>query len=250
MKKTNVVLLVCGLVLASVSVASAQGQDQPARGFVSLSGGFQLASQTFTESGSFTLYEEPGSFTGSRTVSSGPFFDIGGGVRVFGKLSVGVAYSRFAKSADGSFTVVTPHPLFFNQPRTGTLNVTDLGHTENAVHVQLFYQVFSRGRFDASVFGGPSVISVKEDSVKAVTATETGSPYTAVNLSASFESASKTAVGVNVGLDANYRVSGSLGAGFFFRYVTATASLPVSDGTTRSVKAGGPQVGFGLRYRF
>jgi hypothetical protein len=245
MQTTRAIVLAIGLALAGASAVWAQSPDEPARIFVSVGGGYQTATRTVTTSGSFTLYDEPGSFGGSRSVGKGPFFDVGAGAHVFGQVSVGVAYSRYVKSSDVPFTVVAPHPLFFNQPRTVGMNVNDLGHTESAVHIQLFYQLFSSSRYDASVSVGPSFISVKEDSVESVTATETGSPYTAVNLSATFTSASKTAVGFNAGFDLNYRLTGGIGAGLFVRYTGASASLPWGK-----VKAGGPQVGAAVRYRF
>jgi opacity protein-like surface antigen len=70
-----------------------------------------------------------------------------------------------------------------------------------------------------------------------------------VALDATFGSASKTAFGVNVGGDVNYRITGGIGAGAFFRYVYGKAKMPGGD-TTRDVTLGGPQIGVGLRYRF
>jgi hypothetical protein len=250
MKMTQGLLWAGALVLASGAGAAAQGTPPPARGFVGVGVGGQLAARTVPESGTFTLYDEPGSFTGTRPIDKGAFVDIGGGVRVVGKLSVGVAYTRLVGSADVPFTVVAPHPLFFNQPRTATLTVTGLGHTESAVHLQGIYQVFATGRYAASVFLGPSIVHVSQDAVPAITVTETGAPYTAVTLTATFASASKTAVGGHIGADFTYRVARGVGVGAFVRYTGATVRLPGPDGATQSVRAGGPQVGVGLRYSF
>lgn len=249
MKTTKAIVFACGFALACASAVRAQGPDQPSRGFVSLSGGFQFASQTSDDAGSFSLYDEPGSFAGSRKVGNTPFFDIAAGAHVTGKISGAIAFSRSAKGSDVSYTAQVPHPLFFGETRTVALNVKDMGHTETAIHLQAIYQLFSSSRYDASVFAGPSIIRVKEDLVQAVTADETGAPYTAVNLGATFGSASKTAFGANLGLDLNYRVRGDIGAGFFVRYTIASAKLPAGE-TTRKVTLGGPQVGLGLRYRF
>jgi len=249
MKMTTAMLLACGLALACASGVSAQTPDEPARGFVSLSGGFQFASRTSTETGSFSLYDEPGFFTGAREVGNTPFFDVGAGMHITGKISGGIALSRFAKGSDVAFTAMVPHPLFVGETRSVALGVNDLRHTETVLHLQAIYQVFSSGRYDASVFAGPSIIMVKEDRVTALSATETGSPYTAVKLDATFGSVSKTALGANVGLDVNYRVTGDIGAGAFVRYTVGRANMPSGD-TTRKVTLGGPQVGLGLRYRF
>jgi hypothetical protein len=245
MKMKNVLLLACGFALAIVPAAAAQTPEQPARAFLSVGGGYQSASNNVTTTGSFTLYDEPGSFTGSYTVGKGGFFDIGGGFHLFGPMSLGMSFSRYVETSSVPFTVVVPHPLFFNQARTTTMTVNDLNHKENWFHFKLYYQLFSSSKFDASVSGGPSVVAVKEDSVKDVTATETGSPYTAVNVSATFQTGSATTIGYNVGFDLNYHVTSSIGAGFFARYIGANADLPWGK-----VKAGGPQFGGALRFTF
>jgi hypothetical protein len=245
MQMTRAIVLGTALALAAASAASAQTPNEPARVFLSVGGGYQSASNDVTSSGTLTLYDEPGSFEGTYTVGQGPFFDIGAGMHLFGQMSFGVSYSRYVKSSNVPFTVVAPHPLYFNQPRTVTMNVNDLGHTEDFINFQLFYHVLTLGRFDVSLFGGPSVVMVSQDNVSSVTATETGSPYTAVKLDATFESASKTAISYNIGVDANFRLVGGLGAGVFFRYTGGSADLPWG-----TIKAGGPQVGGALRYMF
>lgn len=247
---TKAMLLAGGLALLAASASYAQAPDEPARFFVSVSGGFQSASRTSTDSGTFVLYDETGSFTGTRKVDSGAFFDIGGGMHVTGSLSAGVSVSRFVKSSNVPFTVVAPHPEFYDRPRTATLNVNDLGHTETGIHLSGIWQLFSQRKYDASVFAGPSIFSVKEDSVTAVAVSEQGAPFTTLNMTATFASASKTAVGGHVGLDVNYHVTGGLGAGLFVRYAYASAKLTPSGGAERTVKVGGPQVGIGVRYRF
>lgn len=249
MKKTSAFLLACGFALVTGSIATAQQPDEPAPMFVSVSGGFQFASQTSTDAGSFPLYDETGTFTGERKTGNAPFFDIGGGMHITGKISGGVAISYSSKGTDASFTALVPHPLFAAQPRTVALNVNDLGHSELGIHLQAIYQVWRSGRIDASVFGGPSIIRATEDTIEDVTATETGAPYTAVALGATFGSASKTAVGINVGGDVNYRIAGGIGAGAFVRYVYGTTKMPGGD-AERKVTLGGPQIGVGLRYRF
>jgi hypothetical protein len=248
-KMKHALVLACGLALASASGAWAQGPNEPPRGFVSLGGGYQFGSHSATETGTFQLYEEPGSFNGTREVGTGAFFDVGAGIHISGKLSGGVAFSYFSKGSDTSFTALVPHPLFIGEVRTVALNTTDLGHKESAVHFQVFYQLLSSSKYDASIFAGPSVISVKEDTVDAVAATETGSPYTAVTLNATFGSVSKTAFGANLGMNVNYHLTGAIDAGLLVRYTFASANLPSGD-TTRKVTLGGPQAGVALRYRF
>jgi hypothetical protein len=253
-QKTMTILVVCGLALASAPAVSAQGSaqgsDKPERGFVSVAGGFQMAGSTTDESGAFSLYDESGSFTGSRKVGNGLFFEVGGGMHITGKFSVGAAVSRFAKTSTVVFIAKIPHPLFFDTPRTGALTVNDLGHTETAVHIQAIYRVIERDNYDVSVLGGPSLFSVSEDTIGEISATETGSPYTAMTLSATFGTASKRGIGANAGVNANYTLTRALSAGVIVRYTYASVNMPGTGGVTHDVRAGGVQIGLGLRYRF
>lgn len=250
MQTTSAVLLACGLVLASGQTLWAQASDAPARYFISVNGAYQAASRTTDEAGSFTLYDEPGSFAGSREVPKSWLLDVGAGVRVWNKLSVGAAYSMTRAASDVPFALTAPHPVFYGRSRTATLQVNDLGHQESAVHFQASYQVLEMWGLRVSAVAGPTLFMVTEDSVASVTVAETGSPYTAVTPGAEFASSSKSAMGFNVGADLSYRVLGGLGVGAFFRYSAGTVTLPSSGGSTKSVKVGGPQAGAGLRYAF
>src|SRR5512138_2813070 len=102
---TKAVLLAGALVASASSAGLAQTPEQPARVFVSVSGGLQAVTRSSTVSGNFVLYDEPGSFTGTRKVKNGSFFDIGGGMHVTGKLSAGVAFTRLVKGANVPFVV-------------------------------------------------------------------------------------------------------------------------------------------------
>ena len=57
----------------------------------------------------------------------------------------------------------------------------------------------------------------------------------------------KTGVGFNLGVDANYMLTRSLGAGVVVRYTQASVDL---EGATDKLTVGGPQLGIGVRYRF
>jgi hypothetical protein len=253
---TRPVLFACAVAIAGVSTLSAQtpqaapASPEPPRGFVSISAGGQLSGRTLSESGSFTLYDEAGSFTSSTDVSKGLVFDIGGGVAVWKQLSIGAAFSRFSKNTSGTVAATVPNPLYYDRPRSVTVPVSALVHAENAFHIQAIWQLIAREKCDLSIVGGPSIFSLKTDSVAGVTATEVGAPYTTVTVTPTTSSASKSAVGVNIGVDATYLVRPRIGIGMFLRYAGASVELPAAGGGTTSVKVGGPQIGIGLRYRF
>ena len=60
-------------------------------------------------------------------------------------------------------------------------------------------------------------------------------------------SASKTAAGFNIGIDAQYMLRKKYGAGIIARYAVGSVSLP---GASKKLTVGGFQFGVGGRYRF
>ena len=81
-------------LLGSATTVDAQ---QGARGFVTLNGGYQISSTDFDGSVEFTKFVEEGDLDADYTLGGGPLYDLGGGVRVWRNLAVGVAVSAFSK---------------------------------------------------------------------------------------------------------------------------------------------------------
>src|SRR5512135_3414661 len=104
---------VLALSIMAVPVLAA---DDPYRVKVLVGGGYQLDSQTFSQTISFDQYHETATITNSYAVDKAPGFDLAVQVNVFkhiGFSAAGTIYSRDLKATyDASF----PHPLFFNQP--------------------------------------------------------------------------------------------------------------------------------------
>jgi hypothetical protein len=167
---------------------------------------------------------------------------------VWRNLAVGAGVTRFSKSTLTSVNAQVPHPFYFNQPRSVT---GDFGGTrsELAVHIQLrgVFPLSNRVLFTA--FGGPSFFTVKQSIVSDFDYTESY-PFDSATFSRAVGGEqSEYKIGINAGADISYFFSRQVGVGFTAQYAGATVEMTVPSGTA-DVKAGGGQIGGGLRLRF
>jgi hypothetical protein len=238
----------------------AQPPSQPAqdnqrdRFFFNVSFGGQAREQTFTESATFTKYNEPGAVATSHAIGGKQIFDVGAGMRVWKGLAIGVAYSSFKDDDDAGVTARVPHPILFGNPRTESVVATGLEHTENVVHLQFMWMIPYRDRFQLALMAGPSFFTVRQD-LATVRPADIADPAPLIE-SITVTNVKESPVGFNVGADGSYRIfrmgGVGLGIGLFARYVAASLSLPNAAGATTSadLKGGGFQGGGGLRLGF
>lgn len=240
-------------VLSAAAVADARAQGGPWEDmvFININGAAQNQSREFETANQFTLYDEPATITTSQKVGGGGLFDIGGGVRVWGNLAVGIAVSRFSDKGAAEISATLPNPLFIDLPRTATASAPDLEHSENAVHLQVLWFLPLTDKIDVAFSAGPSFFRVRQGLVSDVQTTEGAFPFTTVTISGvSTTEAKANATGYNVGVDATYMVTDRVGGGFFVRYTGASVNLPLQGGDELPLDVGGTQVGGGLRVRF
>src|SRR5260221_14054050 len=214
------ILTLC--LCAAPQIASAQTMQGTDKGYVRGKGGAQAGSHDLSESGSFSLYEETATFTSTNKVKGGAMFDIGGAYRVWGhNLLAGLSYSHVASKSDGSLTGSIPDPIVFGRFRAVTKAFTGLKHSENAVHLDAIWMMPVPNKIDVAVFLGPTIFSVKQDTIPSLTITEPGPTITT-----SLAQASKTAVGFNIGVDAQYMLRKRYGVGAVARYAGGAVPLP------------------------
>ena len=254
------VLPLCGLLLsglaATAEAQSASNNSWDGRGYyVNVSFGGQAQDETLSGASTFDRYGETGAVASAQSIGGGPFFDISGGRRVWGNFGLGLAYTSIQTKSDGAVSVRVPHPILRNQPRDASTTISDLEHSESAVHLQLSWLMPITNEFKLMFMAGPSFFSARQEvaTISPLDDIEDVAPFTTVTIrSITVTEQKDSPVGFNIGVDGTYhltsRYGARIGVGGFLRYTGAGADfLTEGDG---SVRVGGPQAGIGLRVRF
>lgn len=251
------------LVAAFASSASAQTSTQASSqntGMVSgkltafVNFGFQAGSGDLSQTLSPVIYDEPASIDIAQTFESGPLVDVGAEYMLFGKWGVGLAYNHTSGDGDASISGAIPNPLYANQPRAVALTAAGLTHSEDAVHLDLLYRFAATPKIDVTVGVGPTFFAMKQEFVTTFAVTETSpdpGPYVNPSVTPTVTGVKKSPVGFNIGADVTYMVTDKFGAGLLLRFAHANPTLDVPNTPSGvDVRAGGFQIGGGIRYRF
>lgn len=238
------------LVAATVGAtpAAAQSRSQP-RFEISANVGALTGTSTFTESEAFPSNAETETLTVAHGVKTVVAFSVGAAVRIVPQFWVGVQYAIADAKPSASITALVPHPLMFDAPRTVQGSITGVTHNEQNVHVDVMYALPIRA-VDVKVMGGPTFFNLKQNFVSAVTVNETYPFDTASFASATTTQLSNTAVGFNAGVDISRPLSSLVAVGALVRYSRADVKFDGREITQQTVKAGGIEVGAGVRVRF
>jgi hypothetical protein len=219
--------------------------------YVSVNGAFQTGGSDFGETVTFTENAESGTFSTDYEVKSGPAFNVSVGAGLWRNIGVGVGVTRFSKNTPTVLSASVPHPFFFNRPRSVDGDVAGLNREELAVHVQARATFVPNPRIQAVVFAGPSFFKVKQDVVNDFEVSETYPFDTATFSRGLTREVDESKIGFNVGADVGYFFTRQVGVGGSVQWAGTTIDAPASSGTgTFDIKAGGLQVGGGLRLRF
>jgi hypothetical protein len=216
--------------------------------FISVGGVYQIGANDFVDSATIRENAENGQLETDYDVGAGLAFDVSAGAVVWRTLALGVGLTRFSTSTVTSVNASVPHPFFFNQPRsvTGELGGT---RSELAVHIQARGVIPLSDRVLVTLFGGPSFFQVEQTIVRDVDYIESYPFDTATFGGAVSDTQSGSKIGFNIGGDFSYFFSRQVGVGVTAQYSGASVEMTVPSGTA-DVKAGGGQVGGGLRLRF
>ncbi len=235
-----------GVVLMWSGAALAQAPPD-SRVAVTVSAGERTTPTSFSQSITFEAFSEQGSLTTNYKITQPPFVDGDVTVRVWRGFGAGIAVSYLHDAFPAHVTALIPHPIIVNQPRTirGDAVVT---HRESAAHLQAVYWLQRRRRLDVLVSGGPSVIRADQDFVSDVSYGQTFPYNTATYEGATVTRQRKTAVGINIGAEAGWRVAGPFGVAALARYSRVINHFPAVG--AESVIVGGLNVGGGVRLLF
>ncbi len=254
MLRSSVMLAtVCVLAGAPQQAAAQQAAGvppAPGRLTISANGGFQAGDHDITRSTAFPLYDEEGTIDITQTgIGGGGFFDFGANYRVRNQLGAGIAFTFNSSEGDGTVNGSIPHPLFFESFRTLTASANNLEHKERGVHLQASWHIPFTEAVDFTVSAGPSFFNISQDFIRRVTFSETP-PFDTVTVDeVELLSLRKNAVGFNIGVDASYTITPMIGVGVLARYTRAETDFDLNDNDSASVKAGGFQIGAGVRVK-
>ncbi|MGE0811829.1 MAG: outer membrane beta-barrel protein [Vicinamibacterales bacterium] len=220
------------------------------RGFLAAGAMFQPPKASFTDARSVSVFRESATWRNAVDVDGGVGLDAGVFARLWRSLGAGVSLTSVSRSGKGAVSASYPHPFFFGRMRSAEAEASGLDRTETGVHVSLAYLVPTSGRVRVTIFGGPSFYSVEQTVVADLAVTE-AYPYDTVSVApAGTTDVSKSVTGAHVGADVSWYFSRRFGAGALLRYATASTQASVNGGSDFDLKAGGVQVGLGLRFRF
>jgi len=239
-KTTTIIAMIGGLTFGSAFTAHAQtpAADDGTM-FVNVSVGGQFQSRDFSSVATFDLFNETGSVTANQTLGSGFVFDATGGYRVWPTIAVAVGVSTSGGSGDAAALLAIPDPVVRGRHTLVAANYSELKQLNVAINFQVVWMAPVTDRLDFSVFGGPSVVRVKQELAGAVPSGS--SAVTAVETQTE-----TTAKAGTVGVDLTYRLNERYGVGGFVRYAGGQVDLPAISNFT----FGGAQVGGGIRIRF
>lgn len=249
---SKVCRLSAAIALLVAAPAAAQTAPPPAapKVMISVNGGAQVSSHKFTQTSTLRVNQEDGSVEADYTSKGAPLFDVGGGVKLQDRLWVTVAFSSFSKKSGADVSARIPHPLVFNQLRSVDGTISGVTHKETAVHADAMWTLPVPGKLNVGVFAGPTFFSVGQDLVSSVAYTETYPFDSATFTGAPTTRGKKSVVGFNAGADVSMFLTERLGVGGLVRFSGATAKIGTPLGGSVSVKAGGLEVGGGIRLRF
>ena len=237
--------------------AADEDDDDGPRFFFSVNMGGQNKEQTFSNSSTFSIYNERGALATAHSIGGGTLFDVSAGARVWKNLGVGIAYSTVKNFNDASISVRVPHPIIFGQSRTADATVPDLEHSENVVHLQFMWTIPLTSKFDVTAMVGPSFFTVRQTVATVQMPADINDPPPFNNLSiktATLTDVKDSPVGFNIGVDGTYRILTikgiGIGVGGFVRFTSASVDFATEATGDAKLKAGGPQGGAGLRLRF
>jgi hypothetical protein len=243
---TRIARLVAGLMLIGVPTVAAQTPPPSKKIYVDFNFGVQPSAQTFsitTPNPPQIVYGESVILSGTQGINGSTLIDIMGGYRVWKNFSVALGFdTTIGGKGDASVTAGIPHPIFFDTRKESTQEVTDLKHSEQAIHLAFMWTTPLSDKMDASVYAGPSWIKVKQDVINSVNVPPGTQDFTAIVT----EESEGAKTGFHFGGDVTYLFMPNVGAGGFLRFVNASVDLPSAPG----LDAGGFQYGGGVRVRF
>ena len=250
------------ILLSCIVVPHAHAQATTDRGWVDVDvASATAADEAFTMSATRRLFSEPADFRAHYTAPRGFALDIGGGVMVTPVLGVGVSVSAAQHEEVVGLSVRIPHPFYGSQYASDDAETdVKLQRAERGVHLRAMVVAGQTERVRVRVFGGPSWFKVGQDAVTGIDFRQVSTitpPSNSVEINRfTQERVDASAWGFHAGADVSVFFLPNLGVGGFAKFGRATVELEntlasaFGEPETIDVRAGGAQVGAGVRIRF
>jgi hypothetical protein len=248
---------VCCVLLATASVAAQDNQSWRTRTFVTIDVPFQLLNNDFSESLSLPdarRRTDPVTFFAGYGPTRGPLIDVGGGIRVAGRLGIGATASWFKRSGSGTFDLKVPNPLAANQSLGLAGSITGLTRNEVAVHIEALYPLPLGNNATVVLGGGPSIFTTRQELIRSLEF-DTLPGFTSLRLNDTLVTeVTETAIGFNVGANVIWPLGAHFGLGTVTRYTRGTVTVDPGAETNvpRAIEMhlGGLHIGGGIRLLF
>ena len=232
------------------------------RGWIDVNFGVAIAAEdSFRMQGIGTLFQEDATFGADYHLPTGASFDFGGGFMITPIVGVGVSFSGTAHEDVATLDARIPHPVLRNVYGSDAAETDEkLMRTEGGVNLQAMIVPLQMDRLRVRFFGGPTYFRVKQDAVTDITYNQVFVVLGAVNniTITGFDSreVEGNGWGFHGGGDVSVFFNRIIGVGGFARFsrgnvdIENTLALSSRDEDPIEVKAGGFQVGGGLRLKF
>jgi hypothetical protein len=232
------------------------------RGWIDVNVGIAMAAEdTFSMAATGEIFAEPATFNADYSLPRGASFDFGGGFMITPVVGVGVSFSGTAHEDVALLRARIPHPIFPNLFASDDAP-TDavLQRVEGGVNLQAMIVAAQGDHFRVRVFGGPTFFRVQQDAITHIRYNQVFLIVPRANAIeiTEFDSAriEGTGWGFHGGADASYFFNRIVGVGGFAKFsrgnvdLENTLATAIGEDEAVTVKAGGFQLGGGLRLKF
>ena len=208
----------------------------------------RAASLDFSNDDSITTLLETETRSIGYKLSRRPGFEFAIGQEVGRNLIVTGTLVQVVGRGTASISAKLPHPIFYATPRSLTGDA-EARRVETAIHLEFAKALHRSASYQLTAGAGPSVFFVNQELIDKLQYGEVY-PFDSVTFTgATFARHSKAAFGAHVQVDFAKPITRKVSLQVLGRYSYGLAKIPV-NGVTAKTKAGGAQVGGGLRVNF
>lgn len=225
--------------------------------------GMQPMGHDLTDTTSFSENGEQGSLTATSQGTGGLAVHVAGATSVWRTLQLRVGLTWSVANQPTTFTRTSPHPFFFNRPRTATGDLAaGEAQAEVGLHVgaRVPFTLDTKKRWQGAVFGGPSFVHVSRELLTDVPLVEAYPYDTAAAGTAQLATGTASAVSGHAGGELFWvwkpatnragRRQTQVGLGGSVLVAPASVTLAGVRGHDTTVKAGGVIAAAGLHLQF